>query len=62
MAVRCPYLLTTSNASTRLQLPAPTHAVALAGSMQALREEICKLYDTVTAEQVVVCVPEEGGP
>lgn len=28
--------------------------------MPALREEIAKLYDTVTADQVVVCVPEEG--
>jgi len=28
--------------------------------VQALREEIAKLYDTVTADQVVVCVPEEG--
>lgn len=28
--------------------------------MQALREEIAKLYETVKAEEVVVCVPEEG--
>lgn len=58
MTVCCPYMLT--SASKRLQSPAQTHAVAL--WLQALREEICKLYDTVTPEQVVVCVPEEGGP
>jgi hypothetical protein len=29
--------------------------------MQELRQEIAKLYDSITPEQVVVCVPEEGG-
>lgn len=37
-----------------------TGCVCVVAALQELREAIAKLYDTLTPEQVVVCVPEEG--